>query len=264
LIRVFWKTDTEFRDYIGEKYNFNLQTIYRIIPVRDGDKSKVNPVLNLFKDILEQRKIDGQQFFQYFIQLILCHWYERYRSFTNIDKADSFDFAVRNAVVKYSALFYSLKQLNLLDMKNQNQNIAESADNSGNEFQKRIESFFGIMEYTEPEKAMFYLGRVLSSIASAQYKKKHKSKPVLNKINFNGMDTRAILRFSLDLNEKLIQYNIHSTDKYIHSSPERNFSRFRERFNAKNWPLTKEQNIFYLMAGYSFGLTTSNSKNNKS
>jgi CRISPR-associated protein Csh1 len=106
------------------------------------------------------------------------------------------------------------------------------------------------MDYGEPEKAVFYLGRVLSSVAYAQYKKGHESKPVLNKINYNGMDSKAIVRLSLDLAEKVRQYNIHRETEW-------NFSLFRESFNEKDWPLSKEQNVFYLMAGYSFGLTKS-------
>ena len=94
---------------------------------------------------------------------------------------------------------------------------------------------------------MFYLGRILSSIAYAQYKKGHDSKPVLNKINFNGMDVQSIIRLSLDLSEKARQYNLHlETDG--------NFARFRENFNEKQWNMSNEQNVFYLMAGYSFGL----------
>ena len=106
------------------------------------------------------------------------------------------------------------------------------------------------MEYSEAEKALFYLGRILSSIAYAQYKKGHESKPVLNKLNFNGMDTDAIVRLSLDLREKTRQYNIHDKTEW-------NFSEFTDSFNEKDWPLSKEQNVFYLMAGYSFGLTKS-------
>jgi CRISPR-associated protein Csh1 len=106
------------------------------------------------------------------------------------------------------------------------------------------------MDYSETEIALFYLGRVLSSVAYAQYKKGHESKPVLNKINFNGMDADAIVRLSLDLREKTRQYNIHHKTEW-------NFSEFTERFNEKDWSLSKEQNVFYLMAGYSFGLTKS-------
>jgi CRISPR-associated protein Csh1 len=250
LVEVFGKTEFELQDYIGDRSHFNLQSIYRMIPVRDGQKSKLNPVLLFFKDILEQKPIRQEVIFDHFITLALCHWYGRNRAFTNIRQSDSFDFAIKDAVFKYSALIYALKQLNLIDMEKET-NKTEKIDESRTDFQKRIDQFFKKMDYTKDEKAMFYLGRILSSVAYAQYKKGHESKPILNKINFNGMDSSAIVRLSLDLAEKVQQYRIHRETDW-------NFSLFREKYNEKDWPLSKEQNVFYLMAGYSFGLTKSN------
>lgn len=250
LIEVFGKTEFELQDYIGDRSHFNLQSIYRMIPVRDGQKSKLNPVLLFFKDILEQKPIRQEVIFDHFITLALCHWYGRNRAFTNIRQSDSFDFAIKDAVFKYSALIYALKQLNLIDMEKETSKT-EKIDESRTDFQKRIDQFFKKMDYSKDEKAMFYLGRILSSVAYAQYKKGHESKPILNKINFNGMDSSAIVRLSLDLAEKVQQYRIHRETDW-------NFSLFREKYNEKDWPLSKEQNVFYLMAGYSFGLTKSN------
>lgn len=251
IIETFASTGVEFKNFIGEKYRFNLQSVYYIIPVKDGQKSKKNAALGLFKSILEQQKIDQNLLFDHFISLLLCHWYNRYVAYQNIREVESFDFAVKDSVFKYSALFYALKKLNLINMENENIAEAEPQEKSLPEFQQRMESFFIKMDYSENEKSMFYLGRVLSSIAYEQYKKGHESKPVLNKINFTGMDTDSIIRLSLDLAEKARQYNIHRETDW-------GFARFREHFNEKNWPLTKEQNVFYLMAGYSFGLTNSN------
>ncbi len=252
LVEVFGRTGFEFRKYIGDQVHFNLQTIYRIIPVRDGQKSKVNPVLNLFKDILEQKPVQQEILFDHFITLALCHWYGRHRAFPNIRKIDSFDFSIKDAVFKYSALIFALKQLNLIDMEIEKIQ-EETTETTKSEFQQRVDDFFEKMDYGEAEKAMFYLGRILSSVAYAQYKKGHESKPVLNKINFNGMDAQAVVRLSLDLAEKARQYNIHRETDW-------NFARFREKFRDKNWQLTKEQNVFYLMAGYSFGLTKSDNQ----
>ena len=250
LTEAFNRTGIDFKDYIGGKFPFNLQSVFNIIPVRDGNKSKVNPALSLFKDILEQKAVQPENLFKHFIELSLCHWYGRYSAFKNIRQNNSFDFAIKDAVFKYSALIYTLKQLNILEMEKEKSSQIEGQETSASDYQQRIKTFFDKMEYTEAEKALFYLGRILSSVAYAQYKKGHESKPVLNKINFNGMDADAIVRLSLDLREKTRQYNIHDKTEW-------NFSEFTARFNEKDWPLSKDQNVFYLMAGYSFGLTKS-------
>lgn len=247
LIEVFGDTSYELSDLLDNQGGFNLQSIYRIIPIRDGQKAKVNPVLSLFKDIFEQRPIDPNLLFEHFKNLLLCHRFTRYRAFSNIRENNSFDYAIKDAVFKYAAMFYALKHLNLIPMDTtQPTETAPLPEESS--FQEHTEHLFARMQYTDAEKALFYLGRVLSSVAYAQYKKGHESKPVLNKLNFNGMDEQAMMRFSLDLAEKARQYNLHRETDF-------NFARFRALFNEKSWPLTKEQNLFYLLAGYTFHLT---------
>lgn len=251
IIISFAKTGIDFRQYIGGKYAFNLKSVSYIIPKRAANKSKTNEALLLFKEILEQRQIDPNIIYRHFINYALCHWYGRHKAFTNIIEYDSFDYAVKDAVFKYSALIYALKQLNLLSMEKKEEGVnINQPESSKSEFQKRIDGFFRKMDYSENEKALFFLGRVLSTVAYAQYKKGHESKPVLNKVNFNGMDVQALVRLSLDLHEKARQYNLHKETDW-------DFSRFNERFNEKKWSLSNEQNVFYLMAGYSFGLTKS-------
>lgn len=249
LTETFIKTGLEFQDYIGGKFPFNLRSVSNIIPVRDSGKSKINPALTLFKDILEQKPIQTEVLFTHFIELILCHWYGRYAAFKNIRKVDSIDYAIKDAVYKYSALIYTLKQLKLIYMEKEIPPSSEE-QKSTTDFQRRVQTFFEKMNYSEEEKALFYLGRILSAVAYAQYKKGHESKPVLNKVNYNGMDADSILRLSLDLREKTRQYAIHDKTEW-------NFSEFTDRFNEKSWSLSKEQGVFYLMAGYSFGLTKS-------
>ena len=64
-------------------------------------------------------------------------------------------------------------------MENINQNPLPEMEVTGkqNDFQERIERFFTRMDYNDDQKAMFYLGRVLSSVAAAQVQAGHSSKP---------------------------------------------------------------------------------------
>ncbi len=132
-------------------------------------------------------------------------------------------------------------------MEQNEEKTIETAEKHPSTFLQRMETFFQKMGYGEQEKAMFFLGRVLSTVAYAQYKKGYEAKPILNKINFNGMDVQAITRLSLDLAEKTVQYSIHQNTEW-------DFARFRNSFNPTHWTLTSEQNVFYLLAGYSFNL----------
>ncbi len=257
VVNVFKETHGLFMPFIGIKYPFNLKSLYWIIPVREGSKEKKNEVLVLFKEILEQRKVSEKKIYEYFIRMILCHRYEQYRQYQYKNGPGSFDFAAKDAVFKYSALIYALKQLNLIDMEKTDEKIKKPDENANSDSAQRIREFFDRMEYSPQEQALFYLGRVLNSVAYAQYKKGHKNKPVLNKINYNGMDASAIERLDLALAEKSRQYNIHNyTEPY--------FSKFREQFKTDKWELSPQKNVFFLMAGYTFNIGMSNSNETSS
>ncbi len=128
------------------------------------------------------------------------------------------------------------------------------------DYRQSIEKFFADMQYNDMQKGLFFLGRVLSQVAYAQAKSNHPTKPVLNKINYNGMDRDAIMRLKLDLAEKVRQY----VRKINLAGVEQNFSKFTHYFNPNNreeW-LSPEENVFYLLSGYSFGMIKTNESSN--
>ena len=229
----------------GKSLRFNLSSIYSMVPLRK-DKEKKNDVLAIFKMIFEKRKIDKSKIYKHFCDLILCHRYERYEGFKNIKKTEIqyFDFAIRDVVFKYLALITFLKQLNLLSDMERNEITLVATQEVPNEYRERIELFFTQMDYNTDQKAMFYLGRILSSVA---YLQKDKNKTVLEKVNFSGIDKSDILRLRNSLIEKAQQYN--KIDKVIFSDA--NFSEF---FNYNNWRMKPEESVFFLLSGYSFGL----------
>jgi CRISPR-associated protein Csh1 len=249
-----------------QKLLFNFFTLYNIIPVR-VDKEKRNVALTLFKSILEKRPIERNVIFEHFKELILCHRFGRWEAYKNIYKNEKFDFACRDAVFKYLAFIEFLKKLNILkDMENtqiHNEDtplVSVSSSNeegkkkiTAQEIQAKIDAFFLRMNYSNPQQAMFYLGRILDAVARKQAEKSYESKPVLNKINFNGLDVNAIRRLKGDLFEKTLQY------REIHDNCKPLFGRFDSLFEynhaeSKSWSMKPEESLFYLLSGYSFNV----------
>ncbi len=118
-----------------------------------------------------------------------------------------------------------------------------------------ISAFFERMGYSDEQRAMFYLGRILSSVARAQKSSGHDSKPILNKINFNGMDASDLKRLQIDLFEKCKQYTRSSSNVLAYN--EMNFSKLTDLFkDSKTDPWDKRmkanESLFYLLSGYSF------------
>lgn len=223
--------------------NFNFSTLYRIIPIKE--KSGTNPILKnraliLFKSILENRRVEKEKLYHYFIELILCHYYRRYESYTNVDwySEKNFYFAVRDSVFKYLAFFQLLKKLNLIDMEK-----PITTEENINQYDQLENDFFEKMNFNQPQRAMFYLGRMLNSV---EYLQQGKNKTVIQKVNFNGMDKDSIQRLRIDLIEKAKQYN--AMNKVIFTD-----QKFGKAFDYNNWELSPQEATFFILTGYSFG-----------
>lgn len=260
LIVAFGETNQWMKEIPGVNWNdvmtigkdrqpivFNLFTVYGLIPHRK-DKEKKNEALNLFRQILEKRPIERQKLFAYFKELVLCHKYGRYTSYANVRKYEHFDFAVRDSVFQYLAFIHVLNRFKLItpmeEIKLQ-EGVELTPIEELSDYQQRIEGFFDRMKYTDAQKALFYLGRVLNSVAYKQADKGYKAKPVLNKLNYNGMDKDDIVRLRKELAEKTQQYNLHKTTEY-------NFSWFTRYFDYNNWSMKPEEALFFILSGYSY------------
>ncbi|MGB5927027.1 MAG: TM1802 family CRISPR-associated protein, partial [Cyclobacteriaceae bacterium] len=232
-------------EYLTSKFDFNLNSVYHLIPVRK-DKEKVNKALIFFKNILERRPVERRQVFEYYTELLLCHRYGRHASYKNIYSHKELDYALHEATMKYHALLLLLDRLYpipTMETDNTREKEPEEKD-----YYQRMDAFMERMRYELPsQRALFYLGRALNQVAYAQAAKQHSSKPVLNKVNFNGMDRSQIMRLHNDLREKTQQYRIHGKTEGL-------LSRFMQHFQAReeDWQLSPQETIFYLFAGYSY------------
>lgn len=258
VIEIFEDIDWQLRevDFIDwervmTEYNdrrlFNLNSIYSLIPLRK-DKEKKNKALDLFKAILENRPVEKRTLYDYFCELMLCHWFERYNSYTNVQNSsrDYFGITVRNSVFKYLAFFQILKQLKLIDMEanDTNQPNLGLEEETSNKYELAIHEFFRKMNLNEEQKAMFYLGRMLNKV---EYIQKGKNKTVIHKVNFNGMDKDDIERLRIGLMEKAKQYSAIGKVIFIDN-------KFGNHFDTNNWKMPAQEAVFFLLTGYSFGV----------
>lgn len=239
---VNWREVLTSYDYDLKKrtpHRFNFNSLFKIIPLRK-DKEKKNKALDLFKTILENRKIETTILYDYFTELILCHYYQRYNSYTNVQKYanDYFYIAVRDSVFQYLAFIQLLKKLNILNMETTKTN----PEKTENQYDKVEQDFFEQMNYTQEQRAMFYLGRMLNNV---EYLQHGKNKTVIQKVNFNGMDKDSIQRLRIDLIEKAKQYN--EMNKVVFTD-----HKFGNEFDFNNWNLSPQEAIFFLLTGYSF------------
>lgn len=266
LLRAFQRLDQDWAqapelpwEQVMGPLGFNLFTVYGLVPVRK-DKEKRNAALLLFKQLLERRPIARRALFEHFRDLVLCHRYRRYGAYGNVydnnpnDKlsaGQAFDFAVRSAVYQYLALFSLLTHFHLLSPMEENPSALPETEAAEplkelSDYQQKVEAFFQRTQYTSAQKALFYLGRALNTVAYEQLRKGYDSKPVLNKLNYAGMDKAAIIRLRNDLADKSRQFNLH---RYL----EPVLSQFHRHFAEVNdWKMAPEEALFFILSGYTF------------
>lgn len=245
VLHELWYIDDIMSEIDGVKWNwvkgdtfFNFYSIYKLIPVREGNTNKAYEIL---KSIFEGRNISQELIYDSYTELILCYFYKRFAGYSNQTKPKSdnyFNISVRNITFKYHAFIHVLKKLKLIDMEEM------TSTHTGNKYDMAIVEFFKKMALNENQQAMFYLGRLLNKV---EYLQKDKNKTVIQKVNFNGMDKDDIQRLRIDLIEKAKQYNAIGKVIFIDKN-------FGSSFDTNGWDMNPKEAVFFLLTGYSFGV----------
>ncbi len=127
-----------------------------------------------------------------------------------------------------------------------------------NTFNNEKEKFLNGQGFNEQQQALFFLGNLVNQVGYAQFKAGHKHKPILAKINYQGMSKNDIKRLFLEVFEKLVQYRL------LYQNVENDNSKFKELFdrNFNNWQLNDEENVFFLLSGYAYNMSTEKQNHN--
>ncbi|MCY9512035.1 TM1802 family CRISPR-associated protein [Paenibacillus larvae] len=266
-----------FRYYVQQVrphlQGMSLGSIYRIIPVRETDKGQVDigRVLSLYKAILSSERIRTEMIYSYAcealdkgLRQLSKSRLDNYKNMNLMHYIDgNEDFFIKSIVMNYLVLLHTLKQLQLLDrdfniqeeIKMSDELVLRSREECSAEPVVETSSTIDQMEqyldkhaFTSEARALFYLGVMVQKVAWEQFKKDHKTKPILKKIQFQGMKQREVVRLSNDVYEKFRQYRIY--DSYT----ERLINRFNYNYGKirDNWPLSEQATVFYLMSGYGY------------
>lgn len=233
--------------------NFTLATAYLLFPVSTNTPKK-NSSLEFYKMLLEKIPVPDMFLIENFIKLANIYRYgkkdERTGKFigtVNVPYSDPkyFDSSVSIAAIKYLIL------LSLTNKIYNKQHIMETEINKSG----KTESFFELSGFSNSysKKSLFYLGRLIKRIAKAQ-EDHGNSKAILNKINYSGMSVSDIQWLSIEVVEKLKQYNRGNYPAL--DLGEKDLGLFNEHFCLANsqgqdsWCLTDIENVFYLFVGY--------------
>lgn len=245
--------------------SISLASVYRMIPVRESEKGQVDVqrVLGVYKSLLSGHLLDLSVLHQYAAEAL-----DKGIKQLNKSKADNFhnmdlksfvrengdDWFIKQTIMRYLVLLQVCSKLGIISKKQLIKggsgkvvNIAEVVEKSRLSLEK-MELFLEQQQFSEEAKGLFYLGTMLQCMAFIQVRKGHKSKPILRKVNFQGMKQHELLRLYHDLWEKFRQY-----DK-LTAFHESLMHMFNQHYGSPSVDkqCTELENVFYLMAGYAY------------
>lgn len=244
--------------------SMTLGSIYSMIPVRvnkKGEQMDIGRIISLYKSILSNEKIESHILYTYAVEALdkgmkqlskskIDNYYNmRLTSYLNGKE----DFFIKDLIMKYIILFKTGEELHILkgSCMRKEENSVDTLITSSEKINSsimEIEKFLEHKTFCNKARALFYLGILINQVAFIQFKKEHKSKPILKKVQFQGMKDREIYALYHDVVEKLRQY------EKLELFTESIMNRFHYYYGSLNHTqkLSEQANVFYIMAGYSY------------
>ena len=226
-------------------YKFGgLDAVYFTLPLLIGSSDITNYrlMLDIYSSILNLKKLNYKTLIKKWTDIYSIIYYEN--SSYNISPKTNKILSLENKIVDLIYILEFYKNLGILDIK-------EGGLNMEIDLSEKMVEFINEMKFDDEKTAMFLMGYLVGEIGRKQNKLNESGdgsyKPILNKINFNGIDMRRITRLSTDLFEKMRQLKIASYNENTYHQMMKLINK-----NKENWSLDKNENLFYLMTGYGF------------
>ena len=233
----------------GLKRKIGLGFIYYMhsVKLKDGSPTQYQKVLSTYESLFCKKSLKRDVVFSNIVDVLLNIWREKIGYNTSfdkdkIDKQKAFDFKVIDCMfyIKFMHNYGCLKGGDVMKLETLNIN-------------KDTKSYIQTMGYSEQQTALFLLGVLIGAIGREQSNRQREKeqegtyKPILNKINFNGMDKYRIMKLSNEIPNKLRHEKIQKYHEATYSA-----HKYLLDKNIQKWKLNKDESLFYLLSGYGY------------
>ncbi len=228
-----------FREFLDDGSVIKtLGYIYWLIPLRESRRNNriellgIPKLISVFSALFNREKVDLRMLIYDFVRVIGAKYHES-PIFHNVGGKED-DMSITGYILKTNQLLVALGKKGGVDMEKI-------------KIPKPYSDYIENAKFNKQESALFLLGVVIAKIGSEQFKK-YGHKPVLNKINFQGMDIHRIEQLYNEVYEKIHQLRLNYPENEII------YSISREMFDEESdsWKLVPYENVYYLLSGYAF------------
>lgn len=242
----------------NDKWLITFEQIFYLFPIHQDERyvTEHKRILALYDAILTRKKVDKKIVIEKLNQLAKVYYYEKSDSF-QVSKPINKEIAMIYGILRGIVLLRYLEELFVISG-------GECMDTSNLTISKDFKKFIEELGYNEQQTSLMLLGKLIYEVGKAQAKNKLTSKPILEKVNYQGMSLNKVQKLSNEVFEKLKQYKLitnESSRYYIQNI----FSDHKVLFdkNINNWKLTNQENVFYLLSGYAIGSRPIDKKESK-
>jgi|Deesub1362B_J571_1020462.scaffolds.fasta_scaffold01300_8 CRISPR-associated protein Csh1 len=235
----------QFRaEHFREETQFDLNQIYYIIPVRrsGSDHQEYRKLLQLYSNIFTGVPVSRRSLYPVYKDLAKIHYFKSHAQYQIGGKGDPL-FLLARDTVKWNLFLLFLKKLNLLEGE-----TAMEQENLQTAMPHGLNEVFDRLGYTPAQRGMALLGYVIGIIANVQYREGLENKPVLSKINYQGMSAEKTMRLFAEIFDKIRQYQKQAgyAEKWLSSAIA------LYQMGSERETMTSDERLFYLLSGYAF------------
>lgn len=232
----------------NDRWLITFEQIFYLFPIHQDERfvTEHKRLLILYDAILTRKKIDRKIVIEKLNQLAKTYYYEKTDSY-QLSKPPNKDIAMIYGILKGMLLLCYLEKLSVISG-------GEGMDTSNLIVSNNFKKFIEELGYNEQQTSLVLLGKLIYEVGRAQERNKLTSKPILEKINYQGMSLSKIQKLSNEIFEKLKQYKIitEGSSKYFIQNIYSDHKILLDK-NINNWKLSNQENVFYLLSGYAIG-----------
>jgi CRISPR-associated protein Csh1 len=218
----------------------SLDRMYYLLPVRSGEEIEYRKILDVYEHLFLGYPLDRNFLMRFFLTLAQVYYFKR--PGYNVNPGGNPDWGLVRSMLQSQLLLKFFEKLSLI------RGGGKAVEADLEILNKEIAQYVKKMGYSEEETALFLLGYLIGEIGANQVRGSDSAKkPILGKINFNGMNAKRLLTLSNEVFEKLDQYNIRKYNEKV-------FALLKSLLDAhiKNWSLSEAENVYYILSGYAF------------
>lgn len=248
LLKEANKLSSRANELFGvERWHLDLTALYRLIPLRKGQTEEYKKLLHIYQALLSRRPIAYDTLIGHFVALAKIYLTGSHDATSVPQPKQGYqELELSRRLIQANLFLAFLRGEKLLKGGSLVNNAAESRRD--HEYLKEeMQLYLKDMAYQEPHTALFLLGYLLHQIGSSQRRGGYEHKPILEKINYNGMSWPKVIRLANLLADQLRQHRIFIYNEGIYAAMKELLDS-----HASDWPLSSEENVFFILSGYAW------------